>query len=173
MTGGNGPMVRAGGLTDSAEGSQSVSDINAWEHMLAQNAWTPTYSSCSGFTVRLLRQKQSQFVFHLSASGNAFSHPQNNYKWNGAIELITATGSTYLYDGDSLRTAKLGSKLYWFGCGADGCNVSGSAGTSAHQQRNTPQTHQKLKSTQSNLRAPLPPTHFECHVSVLFLSTIS
>jgi RHS repeat-associated protein len=85
------------------------------------NETNPQYTGCnqeSGFT------KPADGNNHLSGfsydlSGNTQGDGVNSYTWDAESQLKSGGGVNYVYDGDGRRLSKVGSKLYWYGSGAE------------------------------------------------------
>jgi hypothetical protein len=117
-------------------GAQSASTFatspsHCWGETYGLDAWgnlqsiAPTsnssYTGCSeesGFT-KLADANNHLATFFYDASGNTANDSTVAYTWDGESQLKTAAGVTYSYDGDGRRTAKVGSKLYWYGSGGE------------------------------------------------------
>src|SRR4029077_14861300 len=106
-----------------------------WGNLLAQAGWTPTYNACTETTMGGVTATGNNYISGLSydSSGNTLGDGTNTYSWNGESELKTAAGVTYTYDSDGRRTAKVGSKLYWYGSAGEILAETDAAGTTLNE----------------------------------------
>jgi RHS repeat-associated protein len=109
----------------------ATSPAHCWGETYGLDPWgnlqsiVPTtnssYTGCSeesGFS-KLADPNNHLATFSYDASGNTANDSTIAYTWDGESQLKTAAGVTYSYDGDGRRSAKVGSKLYWYGSGGE------------------------------------------------------
>ena len=105
---------------------------DAYGNLLSQAGWTPTYNSCTEYTMTAVTADGSNHISGLSydAAGNTLGDGNYTYTWDGESQMKTAGGVTYAYDGDGRRVAKSGavSKLYWYGSGGEILSETDAAG---------------------------------------------
>jgi len=97
--------------------------LDAWANLQSISATSNSnYTGCtqeSGFS-HAADGNNHLAGFTYDAAGNTSSDTvYSNYVWDGESQLKSVNGTSYAYDGDGRRVAKVGSKLYWYGSGGE------------------------------------------------------
>ena len=109
---------------------------DAWANLTAQAGWTPTYNACTEVTMPSVVVDNNNHMpspVSYDSSGNTTSDGLYSYSWDAESQLKSGAGINYSYDGDGLRVAKVGSKLYWYGTGGEILAETDSSGNVVNQ----------------------------------------
>ena len=94
------------------------------------NVPSTAYNGCTTEgTLSIVANSANQITgFSYDASGNVLNDTHNSYTWNAESETKTASGVTYIYDGDGDRVQKSNGKIYWYGAGSEILDESDASG---------------------------------------------